>query len=261
MLECSKGRGRIFGSFPEQSKRACAYRGIHLILLAINKVCPNLPGHVQIYSDCLGALKRVSTLPDNRLPFGCKHSDILKNIMVNCSKLSFDCKYLHVIAHQDDGMSYHKLKRPSQLNCLMDTNTKNVIWGLEEEELPPQYVFPLEPVAVFVGQEKLTSGSEDYIRFWCQRIVARQVFAHKKVKVLTLEQFDEVHWEIVYHALSEVPRLFALLACKLVMEIAGTWHEGDASQIHSQSQQKVSQLRNLQRNLRSCPAVRGRRES
>lgn len=121
-------------------------------------------------------------------------------------------------------MSYHKLQRRSQLNCLMDTNAKNVIWGLEGKELPPHDVFPLEQVAVFVGNEKMTSGSEDYIRFWfwCQRIVAHQVFAHKKVKVLTPSQFDEVHWESVYQALSEVPRLFALWACKQVMEIAGT---------------------------------------
>jgi hypothetical protein len=104
----------------------------------------------------------------------------------------------------------------------MDTNAKNVIWGLEGEELPPQDVFPLEPVAVFVGQEKLTSGSEDYIRFWCQRIVAREVFTHKKVGALTYGQFDEVHWESVYQALTEVPRLFSLWACKQVMSIAGT---------------------------------------
>lgn len=63
VLECTKGRGRIFGSLPEQSKeRTCAYQGellglmaIHLILLAINKVAPissrprtdllRLPGH------------------------------------------------------------------------------------------------------------------------------------------------------------------------------------------------------------------------
>jgi hypothetical protein len=103
VLECSKGRGRIFGSFPEQSKRACAYRGellglmaIHLILLAVNKLDKRLTGRVKIYSDCLGALGRVRSLPENRLPSGCKHSDILKNIMVNCSKLLFSCYYLHV---------------------------------------------------------------------------------------------------------------------------------------------------------------------
>lgn len=45
VLECSSGRGRILGSFTEQSKRACTYRGellglmaIHLILLATNKL-------------------------------------------------------------------------------------------------------------------------------------------------------------------------------------------------------------------------------
>eukprot|EP00956_Cyclotella_meneghiniana_P037466 scaffold139228_cov59-Cyclotella_meneghiniana.AAC.7 len=45
VFECTKGRGRIIGSFLEQSSRACAYRGellglvaIHLILLAESKV-------------------------------------------------------------------------------------------------------------------------------------------------------------------------------------------------------------------------------
>jgi hypothetical protein len=102
----------------------------------------------------------------------------------------------------------------------MDTNAKNVIWGLEGEEWPPQDVFRLELVAVFVVNEKLTSGSsEDYISFWCQHIVVGQVFAHKKVNVLTPSQFDEVHWESVYQALSEVPRLFSLWACKQVASI------------------------------------------
>eukprot|EP00956_Cyclotella_meneghiniana_P009811 scaffold13589_cov49-Cyclotella_meneghiniana.AAC.3 len=47
VLECTRGKGRILGSFPEQSQRACAYRGellglmaIHLILLAVDKVRP-----------------------------------------------------------------------------------------------------------------------------------------------------------------------------------------------------------------------------
>lgn len=31
VLECTQGRGRIIGSFPKQSKRACAYRGNCLV--------------------------------------------------------------------------------------------------------------------------------------------------------------------------------------------------------------------------------------
>jgi hypothetical protein len=229
VLECTEGRGRIFGSFPEQSKVANAYRGellglmaIHLILLAANKLASELRGRVRIFSDCLGALNKVTSLPANRLPSGCKHSDILKNIMVNCSGLSFDCEYLHVVAHQDDKVAYHKLLRPSQLNCCMDTNAKNVIWGLVGEELPPMDVFPLEPVAVFVGREKMTSGSEDELRFWCQRKEARKILACDKVKVLDQEQFDEVEWRGVHCALNDVPRMFQIWACKQVLGIAGT---------------------------------------
>ena len=207
VLECTQGRGRILGSFPEQSRAANAYRGellgllaIHLILLAVNKVHPNLPGSAIIYSDCLGALTKVTTLPANRLPSGCKHSDILKTILVNCSDLSFDVEYRHVEAHQDDKLEYHTLPRHSQLNCCMDTNAKNVLWGMEGEEFAPQELFPLEPVAVFVGKEKITSGSEDNIRFWCHLKLARQVMAEEKVGVMQPDEFDEVAWRQVYDA-------------------------------------------------------------
>ena len=50
-LECSEGRVNIFGSFPEQSVAADAYRRellglmeIHLNLLSMNKVDPTLQG-------------------------------------------------------------------------------------------------------------------------------------------------------------------------------------------------------------------------
>lgn len=195
---------------------------IHLILLAINKVEQYLSGRVKIFSDCLGALKKITSLPANRLPNGCKHSDILKNIMINCSKLSFDCEYLHVSAHQDDKLSYQQLPRPTQLNCCMDIEAKNVIWGLEGEELPPMEVFPLEPIAVFVGKEKMTSGSEEELRFWCERVVAKAALAHEKVQVLDGEQFEEVLWPAVYKALNEVPRMFQVWACKQVTGVAGT---------------------------------------
>ena len=149
------------GSLPETSTAASAYQGellgllaIHLILLATNTVQRELRGSVKIYSYCLSALTKVATLPKNRIPTRCRHSDILKNIMIHCSDLTFDCTYLHVRAHQDDRIAYDKCGRPAQLNCLCDGDTKGVIWGLEGEELPPQGGFPLKPVAVFIGGEK-----------------------------------------------------------------------------------------------------------
>jgi hypothetical protein len=210
VLECTAGSGRIVGSFPEQSLAACAYRGelmglmaIHLILLAANKVERDLPGRVTIYSDCLGALGKVAHLPHNRIPTRSRHSDILKIIMVNCQDLSFTCAYSHVLAHQDDELAYHLLSRPSQLNCVMDAHAKNVIWGFEGCRLPPQDIFPLEPVAVFVDGEKMTSDTGDAIRFWAHKALARETFA--KLGILYVEQFDEVAWRFVYDTLHEVP--------------------------------------------------------
>ena len=229
VLECTEGRGRLFGSFPEPSKTACAYRGellgllaIHLILLAVNRIDEKLAGIVKIYSDCLGALTKTTSLPDNRLPSGCKHADVLKILMVHCSKFSFDCDYLHVEAHQDERKRYSQLSRPAQLNCCMDTNAKNVLWALAGETPPTQEMLPLESVAVFVGKEKMTSGSEDLLRFWCQRVAAREILSAKKVKVLEREQFDVIDWTSVYGALNEVPRMFQIWACKQVLNIAGT---------------------------------------
>jgi hypothetical protein len=70
VLECSKGRGRVIGSFLEALLVANAYTGellglmaIPLILLSINKLHQNLAGSVEIVSDCLGALERVTNLP------------------------------------------------------------------------------------------------------------------------------------------------------------------------------------------------------
>ena len=90
VLECSRGRGTVVGSFDKQSANACAYRAellglmaIHLILLAANRLRPNLRGLAAVYSDCLGAINRVADLPESRIPTGWKHADILKNIMVN----------------------------------------------------------------------------------------------------------------------------------------------------------------------------------
>jgi hypothetical protein len=75
VIECQKGGGRLWCSFSEPSKTACSYRGelvglmaIHLLLLAVNETHPLLQGSVHIYSDCLGALEKVKSLPPSRIP-------------------------------------------------------------------------------------------------------------------------------------------------------------------------------------------------
>jgi hypothetical protein len=96
IMECLRGRGCMMGSFAKASRAANAYRGellglmqVHLILLAVQRMAPALEGKIVIYLDCLGALSRVSLLPPGRIPTRCRHSDILKNILVNCGDFTF----------------------------------------------------------------------------------------------------------------------------------------------------------------------------
>ncbi len=67
-------------------------------------------------------------------------------------------------------------------------------------------MFPLEPIAVFVGQEKMALDPGDSIRFWAHCILAEQTMF--KLGILSPEAFQEVAWEQVREALHNVPRLF-----------------------------------------------------
>jgi hypothetical protein len=116
---------------PRVCQAACSYCGelvglmaIHLILLAINEINPGLKGILHLFSDCLKALDKVSNQPTSCAPLSCAHSDVIKNLLVKCSSLAFDCIYSHVWVHQDDKVAYQDLSRPSQLNWLMDFYAK-----------------------------------------------------------------------------------------------------------------------------------------
>jgi hypothetical protein len=191
---------------------------IHLILLAVNKCNPYLPGSIQIFSNCLGALNKMENLPPYCIPTKCSHSDILKNIMVHCSDLSFCWLYSHVKAHQDDNIQYGDLSQLAQLNYQMDYHAKKAIWeaGPVDEEITQQ--FPFEPVYIFLGKNKLTSDKGDALRFWVNRKLAKECFY--KCNILYVQAFDKVDWEIVQSSLWRVPWLFQIWVCKQVMGIS-----------------------------------------
>ncbi len=172
VLECTRNRGRMVGSFPEASKAANAFRGkllglmaIHLQLLAVNTVSPGLAGYVKMYLDCLGALGYIAELPPYHIPTRCRHSDILKTILVNCGGLSFHREYIHVQAHQDDCMWWEELSREAQLNAACDAGAKAMLHSQDITDLPQQEVFPLESICMFVEGTKMTLDTGAHIRY------------------------------------------------------------------------------------------------
>ncbi len=155
VLECSKGQGRIYSTFTEATNVVNAYQGEllglmanHLILLSVNKLNSQLSGSMEIVSDCLGALKWVTFLPSHRIPSRCRHSDILKTILVHCCGLSFTTYYSHIKAHQDDNASFDKLSRKAQLNCICDHAAKQRLVTNGMEDIAQGGLFPLESVGV-----------------------------------------------------------------------------------------------------------------
>jgi hypothetical protein len=193
---------------------------MHLILLSINEVNKDLSGFVIIYSDCLGTLDKVKNLPLSCIPTRSAHLDVLKNIPVNCSNISFNRYYFHVLAHQDDQQDNRFISCPSQLNCFIDYLAKKALWDFQATQPPPQQAFPLEPICIFASNTKITADMGNYVQFWTQRQLAHNSLHH--LNILFAQECGYVDWEMVYEILHGIPRLFQLWACKQVMGIAGT---------------------------------------
>ena len=169
------------------------------------------------WGDQIGGHKN---LPSSRIPSSLAHSDVLKNILVNCSNLSFDLFYSHVRAHHDDKEDYQDLSRPSQLNVNMDFNAKQALLDLQPTNPPQQRAFLLEPVGVFADSWKITADMGSQVRYLAHLNLARKKF--HQMNILDARVFDLMDWEMVHKTLHNVPKLFQQWACKQVMGIAGT---------------------------------------
>ena len=108
-------------------------------------------------------------LPPYCIPSQCRHSDILKTIMVNCTNLSFQREYLHVVVHQDDHTRWEDMSRATQLNSACNAGAKATLHAQDVTNLPPQEVFPLELIRMFVEGMKMTSDTGAHIRYTAGR--------------------------------------------------------------------------------------------
>ena len=115
-------------------------------------------------------------LPPPKIPSRCRHSDVLKIILVSCTALSFTLQYAHMKARQDNTKDFTSLTRVAQLNVHYNGMAKNVLWGFSGSDHPRQKTFPLEPVAMFVGNDKLTSCMHKTLRFWIHKQIAMDTF-------------------------------------------------------------------------------------
>ncbi len=145
--------------------------------------------------------------------------NILKNILINSSSLSFRVEFHHIKAHQDDLRDFSILSWPAQLNCAVDAGAKRSLQNAYVTPPASCQCFPLEPIICYLGKEKVTSDAGEAVQIWAHRRLAHKAFVDGKI--LTGAQFDVVVWEVVYDALHWAPHMFQLWACKQVWDIAG----------------------------------------
>ncbi len=158
--------------------------------------------------------------PPYGIPLCCKHSNILKNILVNCRGLSFTTYYSHVKGHQDNLVSFANLSQKAQLNCICDHTAKQQI-ALNGSDSPvPGRMFPLETIGIFVNGEKMTSDIGGQIRFWAHCQLALSYYNNPGI--LSHKQFDDINWPSVHGTLHKLLRLFQIWAAKHINNIAGT---------------------------------------
>ena len=116
--------------------------------------------------------------------------------------------------------AYESLAQPEQLNFLMDGKAKQYIWDLDQDKLPHKEAFPLEPLCVFIGEEKISSDTGARIRFWAHKQLSEELY--RNLRILLPGQFKEVDCEMFHLVLHELSQMFQIWACKQVMVVAGT---------------------------------------
>ena len=224
IIESATKGDRLSLSFTNSTRTANAFRGellgllaVHLLLHSLSETAPQLSGQVSIYSDCLGALHTIRSLPPAGIPSTWKHADILR-IISECRKhIPLHLTYFYVKAHQDDEIDWKTLERPAQLNCACDAEAKRRIIEYHTEQPESQYL-PQESISLTANGKKMTSETDSALRFYMHTREARSLFLSQGI--LNGAQFDEVHWEAVHTALHSSPKMFQLFAAKHVFGVS-----------------------------------------
>jgi hypothetical protein len=87
-------------------------------------------------------------------------------------------------------MSFSKLSRKVQLNCICNHAAKQRIATDGKDGTKSPGMFLLEPVGLFIRDNKMMSDTGEQIRFWAHRQLAKDFFNIRKI--LSHSQFESM---------------------------------------------------------------------
>jgi hypothetical protein len=114
-------------------------------------------------------------------------------------------------------------------------------------------MFLLEPIGLFVQDEKMTSKTGDHIRYWAHHHLAQGYYCNHKL--LSLEQFNVVDWKSIHRTLHKLPRLFQLWAAKQVLGVVGMMKILSHQDSRSPLCPSCNECNEMCRHISRCPEV------
>lgn len=162
------------GSFYERSPSVGSYRGellglvaLHTFTLTIAKLYKLDKVVGKVCCDNIAALKQ-SSWQCKRIKTGQKQVDLLRSIRTLKTEQLLGFEYEHVDGHQDQIKLWRHLTLEEQINVKCDELAKAAVHGsmLEEAQVDRgKQLFPLEKIAVFAGDTKLTTDVSKEVRY------------------------------------------------------------------------------------------------
>jgi hypothetical protein len=128
--------------------------------------------------------------------------------------------YKHVYGHLDEGTAFASLTLPQQLNVMADTLAKFELQRCINAASGGPPLYPLEPVRVLIGRNKVTSSIKMAIYQHWGRNVAMTLFERKHI--VSRFVFPTIYWEGMNRFLSNSPQMFQTWLTKHVSGFCGT---------------------------------------
>jgi hypothetical protein len=240
IIVCTTCQRTLRGFFFEVSQSAGSYRGELLGLVAIHTFATAIAQYFslqailsEISCDNMAALNQARK-NRKRVGIGVKHSDLHRTIRTLKHLVRADFRYKHVKAHQDKLKPWRELTLSEQLNVLCDGLANRAVKGYLERDLPTHRstsLLPLEKAAVFIDNEKTTTGVGPNARYLLGAEKARRFYTSPVVLVRGVnqgglgwsrERLDQVAWTDLNRALRSKPNMYQLWLSKQCIGICAT---------------------------------------
>jgi hypothetical protein len=245
IIFCKNTGGRTTGAFSERSSTASSFQAEMLGLCALHLLACALSEYYNLNNwsatMCCNNKRALILSSHHRgqIRPNAKCANIQRSFHATKQTYQGGFKYTHVCGHMDHHLSWLQLSLTQQLNCVCNTLAKRAVTNAIRKGYHDSLtqILPREDVALIVWGDKIRGNISSSLSSHARKSVARKYHIHQQKKgKWTTEQFEEVDWEHMDHALKSKPNNYKVWQSKQTSGLCGTqvqvglchrpWHYG-----------------------------------